>query len=195
MSHENNLFKAPPYIRELTELLPPHSLVLDMGSWEGNNGNFIAQHGHQVVSVENDYDSANNGNKILRDLGNKAIRNSFVCGDMLYPMFNYESFDAVISTMSLQHVTPIENAELALRKIMALTKPGGLNLVRAYIGNEEMQQIKAGRYSVFGSDRIETIYASGNWTFISNPKYPGPLQLNPNGSISSVAQLIARKPV
>lgn len=197
MANETGHFylQAPPYIRDLTELLPQNSLVLDMGSGEGNNGNFIAQHGHRVVSVENDLDAAKNGHRILRAIGNAGIRNSFVSGDMLHPMFGDEQFDAVISTISLQHVTPIANAELALKKIMALTRPGGLNLVRVYIGDEQQRQMKSDRFSVFEPPQLETMYASENWTCVRKFKSPEPLKLDSNGGIQSVAQVIVRKPV
>jgi len=189
-----NNFSAVPYIREFGDLLLPNSLVLDMGSWEGYNGNYLAERGNRVVSVELDNEAACRGEKIKQALG-RTVSNSFVIGDMLYPMFADETFDAVVTTLVLQDITPKTKAIEALMGILDLTKPGGVNLTRVYIGSEQHQRLKADKYSVFGPGELQSIYLAQGWEFI-RPTFqtPGPFELNSNGSISSVAQVFARKP-
>ena len=190
-----NELTADPYIREIEDILPPNSLVLDMGSWEGHNGSYLAERGHRIVSVELDRAVALRGAKIKNALG-RTLLNSFVNGDMLYPMFADETFDAVISTIALQDLVPKNRAIAALQGIFDLTKPGGLNLTRVYIGTELQQRIKAEKYSVFGPGELQERYSGQGWEFVKPPfQTPGPLELNPDGSISSVSQVFARKPL
>jgi SAM-dependent methyltransferase len=191
----SNNFIPAPFICEFTEMLQPDSLVLDMGAFEGDNGNYISQAGHRVISVELDFGAARRGNETAKAMGSYSVRNSFVCGDMLKPMFREESFDAVVSTIALQDLVPRESAINALRKILRLTKPGGLNLVRVYIGTERHRQIKSGEFTVFAPGELQAIYSGEGWGFVK-PPFQSPLaeDLGENGRISSVAQVFARKP-
>ncbi len=192
--HQNE-FRVVPYIRELSGILPPDSLVLDMGSWEGNNGNYLAEEGHRVVSVELDKSAALRGERINRAVG-RSISNSFVNGNMLHPMFADETFDAVISTIALQDLVPKAKAIKALGSLLDLTKPGGLNLTRVYIGTSRHQAIKSHKYSVFAPGELQSIYSSQGWEFVKEPfQTRGPLELTITGGINSVSQVFARKPL
>lgn len=183
-----------PYIQRLTKMLDPNSLVLDMGADDGYYGNYIASFGHRVLSLEKDPEAAKKGQKKLADLGDLAISNTFIIADMQDDIFPDQSFDAVIASNSLQHVLPLSESKVALGRIMRLAQPGGLNLIKAYIGDKDQRHLKSEKYSVFGPNQIQAIYQTAGWDLVDVRQTPGPYVLAPDGSITASVEIIARKP-
>lgn len=191
MKSPSGNFHAPPLIHEMVSFLPANALVLDAGAAAGSNGNFIAQYGHKVVSLDVNLESLQIGHRQLQELGNLCV-NNFVCGNMQQLPFRKETFDAVLSHISLQDIIPKSNAIKTLINLMAITKNGGINVVQAYIGTSSMRLAKQNSYSVFAPTEVEELYRNSGWQV--NTKQVGALLPYQDGPITSTTQIIAHKP-
>ncbi|GAC1392755.1 MAG: hypothetical protein NVSMB46_09450 [Candidatus Saccharimonadales bacterium] len=185
----------PPLILAFNKVLPPHSLVIDMGANEGTYGNFLADQGHEVISVEHNFTAAEKGQRNAKRIGSIVVHNHFIIGDIAKPMFKDEQFDAVLCSIALQELLPKKRALSAITSIQNLTKPGGLNCIRAYIGSPETIKDKQENHTLFHSGELKSIYQARHWRSMVESYETYPLKpLHPDGSTSNVCDMVMIKP-
>ncbi len=193
------LFARLPHmlVMDAEPLLPRGSSVLDVGACDGTSGTYLALAGHKVHSIELNPDYIENGRRIISALGGLALANTMVQGDMRNLNFEAE-FDAVIATGSLQLVTMPE-ARQVIRKLRAATKPGGLNIINAFIATPDQQALIPNR-ALFEPEELYRLYQDAGW-IIDHPPKTKLFQLTTSvdeGILhywnTSTEQLIARKP-
>jgi SAM-dependent methyltransferase len=176
-------------------LLARGSYVLDVGSGRGTNGTYLAFQGHKVHSLELNSDYLENGRRIIGALGGLATANTMVQGDMRDLNFR-EEFDAVIATRTLQLIAKPE-AYQVIHKMREATKPGGLNIINAFVAEPD-QQAEMPNFALFEHSELKTLYKAAGWGVISFKSPNERVKLDYTGAVpgcGSKAQLIARKPV
>ena len=199
---------APPFLNFMTfryhqemnrvvaETLSEDSLIADIGSHDGYMARSMANAGHRVVCVDLDLEPLQVGSKENQVRSSESVnRLSFVCGDVLRLMFRKNSLDAVTSTAMLQVVHP-DDIPSALGEMQRVTKPGGLNGLKAYAGSPEIVRAKP-NYKIFEYGELRQFYETNGWEVIFEMEYqdPNDFRRNGNGSITSYSSIVARKPL
>ena len=187
-------FNPDRVVLDAEPLLARGSYVLDVGSGQGTNGTYLAFQGHKAHSLELNSDYLENGRRIIRALGGLATANTIEQGDMRD--INYrEEFDAVIATRTLQLIAKPE-AYQVIHKMREATKPGGLNIINAYVAESD-QQAEMPNFALFEPTELKRLYKAAGWGIISFDSPSERVELDYTGAepgCSSKAQLIARKP-
>lgn len=182
-------------VMDAEPLLARGSRVLDVGAGYGANGTHLALHGHIVHSVELNPDDLETGHRIIRALGGLAASNTMVLGDMRDLSF-FEEFDAVITTRTLQLVTKPE-AHQVIHKLREATKPGGLNIINAYVAKPD-EQAHMPNFAFFQPAELPRLYRQAGWAIKDDESYykMEDLAYAPSGKPVNFSQerLIARKP-
>lgn len=189
------LWEPDPVVQEGEALLDRGSSVLDVGSAWGSNGFFMAMQGHEVTSVEINPDYIENGQRIARSIGSLALNNKFVRGDMveLDAVIGNTQFDAVIATRALQQVKKMQTYKV-IEKMQNLTKPGGLNIILAYIATPQQQKQMPWR-ALLEPEELPGLYAKAGWSEVSYDYDLKPLDNSYNNlGCVSTGKLISRKP-
>ena len=125
-------------VDRLAPYLPENSLVLDVGSGTGPNAHYLATRGHDVVALEYSEVAIENRSKVARHLGLTSLsRVNDVRADLNDLPFNNQSFDAVISSISLQFIEHESQRLQVLSELQRITKEGGLLAIHAYIASEQ----------------------------------------------------------
>lgn len=99
----------------IAEIVAGHQVVLDVGCGDGTLARYLAENSHQVIGVDRD----------PTVLGEDLENVHFMLGDAVSLPFENDSFDAVVSVMTLHHTHP----ELALVEMRRVLKPGGVLVV------------------------------------------------------------------
>jgi len=96
--------------------------ILDVGSGIGGPARYIAnQTGAEITAIELQSDQ----NNLAKDLTKKcglSNKVSHICGDILDYDFKNQTFDAVVSWLTLYHIA---NHEILLKKLFDLLNPNG----------------------------------------------------------------------
>ena len=96
--------------------------ILDVGSGIGGPARYIANNtGAEVTAIELQSDQ----NNLAKDLTKKcglSNKVSHICGDILDYDFKNQTFDAVVSWLTLYHIA---NHEILLKKLFDLLNPNG----------------------------------------------------------------------
>ena len=96
--------------------------ILDIGSGIGGPARYIAnQTGAEITAIELQSDQ----NNLAKDLTKKcglSNKVNHICGDILDYDFKNQTFDAVVSWLTLYHIT---NHEILLKKLFDLLNPNG----------------------------------------------------------------------
>ena len=150
-------------VEKAASLLAPQSTVLDMGAGTGRNGHYLSRFGHRVFSIERDRSQIIEGRKIARSLGRSVLTHTFIEADMRTVDIN-DRYDAVITTYSLQDLQREEALE-TLERMRRLVKPGGLNVLDAYIASAEQQYEKPG-YTLFDEGELKRLYEDAGWEIL-----------------------------
>ncbi len=157
------LYAPDPLVVEARTLLPQNSAVLDLGAHNGRNGFYLAAHGHHVDSIEINPDYIEDGRSLARTMGGVALDNIFWLGDMRQLDLKIR-YDAAMALTSLQHVAKEESYEV-VSTMQQVVKPGGLNIVDAYIADQEQQALKP-NYALFKEDELKDIYVADGWEIV-----------------------------
>lgn len=193
---ELTLFPPHPFMVEVASCLPTSSSVLDLGSHNGRNGLFLAELGHQVTSIDMNEGYINDGQRLARTIGGLALENNeFICQNMLDIDYDQE-FDAVIATHSLYQILRLQLPDL-INRMQRATKPGGLNIHRAYIGTPEEQAKVLPKTLLEPYELIDT-YRSSGWRNKYTRTMPEPMQKNEETGqyfFSGAVELISQKPL
>lgn len=110
-----------PFCYEVAALLPPHQKILELGCGAGNDSNYFAMLGHQVlatdfseVAIEKNREFYKNDNLTFEVLD---ISNALP--------FKNNSYDLVYARLSLHYFTDEKTREI-VGEIARILKPGGL---------------------------------------------------------------------
>lgn len=192
---EITLFPPHPFVVTAAAYLSPASSILDLGSHNGRNGLYLAEQGHHVTSIDSNEAYIEEGKQLAKTIGGLALENNvFVNRNMLEIAYT-EEFDAVIATHSLYEIARSRIPDV-LNRIQTATKPGGINVHRAYIGTEEDQQ-KVLPKTLLGVHQLRDMYNSIGWRNLYARENPEPLREHEESGkylFSGTAELISQKP-
>ena len=124
--------------------------ILDVGSGIGGPARYIAnQTGAEITAIELQSDQNNLAKELTKKCGlsNKV---NHICGDILDYDFKNQTFDAVVSWLTLYH---IDNHEILLKKLFDLLNPNGLFYTedissRINLSNADRKEIKKEIYGI-----------------------------------------------
>ena len=124
--------------------------ILDVGSGIGGPARYIAnQTGAEITAIELQSDQ----NNLAKDLTKKcglSNKVNHICGDILDYDFKNQTFDAVVSWLTLYHIA---NHEILLKKLFDLLNPNGLFYTeditsRINLSNADRKEIKKEIYGI-----------------------------------------------
>ena len=124
--------------------------ILDVGSGMGGPARYIAnQTGAEITAIELQSDQ----NNLAKDLTKKcglSNKVNHICGDILDYDFKNQTFDAVISWLTLYHIA---NHEILLKKLFDLLNPNGFFYAeditsRINLSNADHKEIKKEIYGI-----------------------------------------------
>jgi len=124
--------------------------ILDVGSGMGGPARYIAnQTGAEITAIELQSDQ----NNLAKDLTKKcglSNKVTHICGDILDYDFKNQTFDAVVSWLTLYHIA---NHEILLKKLFDLLNPNGFFYTeditsRINLSNADRKEIKKEIYGI-----------------------------------------------
>ena len=124
--------------------------ILDVGSGIGGPARYIANKtGAEITAIELQLDQ----NNLAKDLTKKcglSNKINHICGDILDYDFKNQTFDAVVSWLTLYHIA---NHEILLKKLFDLLNPNGLFYTeditsRINLSNADRKEIKKEIYGI-----------------------------------------------
>ena len=124
--------------------------ILDVGSGMGGPARYIANKtGAEITAIELQLDQ----NNLAKDLTKKcglSNKVSHICGDILDYDFKNQTFDAVVSWLTLYHIA---NHEILLKKLFDLLNPNGFFYTeditsRINLSNADRKEIKKEIYGI-----------------------------------------------
>jgi len=124
--------------------------ILDVGSGIGGPARYIAnQTGAEITAIELQSDQ----NNLAKDLTKKcglSHKLSHICGEILDYDFKNQTFDAVVSWLTLYHIA---NHEILLKKLFDLLNPNGFSYTeditsRINLSNADRKEIKKEIYGI-----------------------------------------------
>ena len=124
--------------------------ILDVGSGIGGPARYIAnQTGAEITAIELQSDQ----NNLAKDLTKKcglSNKVNHICGDILDYDFKNQTFDAVVSWLTLYHIA---NHEILLKKLFDLLNPNGFFYTeditsRINLSNADRKEIKKEIYGI-----------------------------------------------
>ena len=142
------LFGTEPNTFLLTQshLLKPGMSCLAVADGEGRNGVWLAEHGLQVLSVEN---SAVGLNKARKLAGQRGVKIDFEQADLAQWQWGENRFDAVVAIF-IQFAPPGMREQM-FADIKRCLKPGGLLLLQGYTPRQL-------EYKTGGPSQAENLY-------------------------------------
>ena len=127
---------APELRRKILEAVPPHARVLDVGCGVGETMTFLRDERHCICSG---LDIAASAVSAVLEKGMQA--KVAILPDIPYPD---QSFDAVICTETLEHVT---DTKAAIRSIRRVLRPGGLLVLSVPDGSVDEEATHVHRFT------------------------------------------------
>jgi len=124
--------------------------ILDVGSGMGGPARYIANKtGAEITAIELQSDQ----NNLAKDLTKKcglSNKVSHICGDILDYDFKNQTFDAVVSWLTLYHIA---NHEILLKKLFDLLNPNGFFYTeditsRINLSDADLKEIKKEIYGI-----------------------------------------------
>ena len=124
--------------------------ILDVGSGIGGPARYLADKtGAEITAIELQSDQ----NNLAKDLTKKcglSNKVNHICGDILDYDFKNQTFDAVVSWLTLYHIA---NHEILLKKLFDLLNPNGLFYTeditsRINLSNADRKEIKKEIYGI-----------------------------------------------
>ena len=124
--------------------------ILDVGSGMGGPARYIAnQTGAEITAIELQSDQ----NNLAKDLTKKcglSNKVNHICGDILDYDFKNQTFDAVVSWLTLYHIA---NHEILLKKLFDLLNPNGFFYTeditsRINLSDADLKEIKKEIYGI-----------------------------------------------
>ena len=124
--------------------------ILDVGSGIGGPARYIAnQTGAEITAIELQSDQ----NNLAKDLTKKcglSNKVNHICGDILDYDFKNQTFDAVVSWLTLYHIA---NHEILLKKLFDLLNPNGFFYTeditsRINLSDADLKEIKKEIYGI-----------------------------------------------
>ena len=124
--------------------------ILDVGSGMGGPARYIANKtGAEITAIELQSDQ----NNLAKDLTKKcglSNKVNHICGDILDYDFKNQTFDAVVSWLTLYH---IDNHEILLKKLFDLLNPNGFFYTeditsRINLSDADLKEIKKEIYGI-----------------------------------------------
>ena len=124
--------------------------ILDVGSGMGGPARYIANKtGAEITAIELQSDQ----NNLAKDLTKKcglSNKVNHICGDILDYDFKNQTFDAVVSWLTLYHIA---NHEILLKKLFDLLNPNGFFYTeditsRINLSNADRKEIKKEIYGI-----------------------------------------------
>lgn len=187
------VFGPDPLIYEAAELLTSRSLVIDIGVGSSHNSLFLAEKGHTIHGIEKDFGLANDAAQLRRLIGGWALNYHVEAGDVTEVPLGSEAYDAAIATRLLHQMTPDTSRDI-VGTMRRITKPGGLNIIRAYVAPIE-EQIALPHLNLFEPEELHDQYEQAGWLIEKYESDIQPLQYVSGGPrCTSTDQLVARKP-
>jgi ubiquinone/menaquinone biosynthesis C-methylase UbiE len=117
------------WLKKVLDRLPPGSSVLDLGCGSGDPADIEIAKEHKVTGV----DISQTQISLARQ---NIPTGNFLHGDAGSVEFDADSFDAVVSFYTLEHI-PRGEHEALLRRIFRWLRPGGLLLISMEAGDYE----------------------------------------------------------
>jgi len=142
------LFGTEPntFLLAQSHLLKPGMSCLAVADGEGRNGVWLAEHGLQVLSVEN---SAVGLNKARKLAGQRGVKIDFEQADLAQWQWGENRFDAVVAIF-IQFAPPGMREQM-FADIKRCLKPGGLLLLQGYTPRQL-------EYKTGGPSQAENLY-------------------------------------
>jgi len=125
--------------------------ILDVGSGMGGPARYIANKtGAEITAIELQSDQ----NNLAKDLTKKcglSNKINHICGDILDYDFNNQTFDVVVSWLTLYHIA---NHEILLKKLFDLLNPNGFFYTeditsRINLSDADRKEIKKEIYGIY----------------------------------------------
>lgn len=105
--------------------LPKGGIILDIGTGMGWMAASLAKSGYNVITIEDSPEFQIEAKKLARKLGVEE-NIEFKAGSLASLSFDNESFDGVVSYLTMHHIADIESA---IEKMVELCKKGGKILI------------------------------------------------------------------
>lgn len=121
-------------LKYLIPLLPKNAHILDMGAGNGNNTKAFLEKGYKVTAVEPNP----NAIKILKALQADYPKELHIVEDSLDTFKPKQKFDVVVCCMVVHFIKDPESGLKSIKYIQSWTKPGGFNLLTAYLYNQAL---------------------------------------------------------
>lgn len=178
----------PEYPRDIVEDhldLLQQGLILDSGAGFGNNTKLLLEKtSAKIIAAE----TLSEALKVLSNIQEHYPERLDVRKEAVEDIRDEGAYDAVICTMVLHFLTD-EQRLSALKKIQDATKPEGINIVSAYIFDEDLLQYEHFT-SGFKPDELKGLY--DGWDII---EYKEVLPVHPMKGVQYFvsAKIVARK--
>jgi len=187
------VYPPDPLVREAAGLLVHGSVVADIGAGRFQNAFFLAEEGHLVHAIDKNPEYVADAEKMSAAIGASALSCRPEAGNIVELTLLDEVYDAVVATRMLHEVTP-ETSEDILRTMRRITKPGGLHILRAYVGNPSERAVLS-HLNLFEPGDLRARYAEDGWLIEKASSDIRPLHYTEGGArCSSTDELVARKP-
>jgi len=143
-----------PLIARLGQLLPPASLVLDLGCGPGRETVELQAAGSRVIGL--DVTDA-----FLRIARTRYPSLGYIRGDALHLPFGAESFNGVWAAASLLHLT-VDEVGSALSEMTRVLRPGGILYCSMQIGSSA-GMVAPTEHETVQAERYYTFYEPDGW--------------------------------
>ncbi len=172
------------FAREVSELLPPATRVLDLGCGEGRDSVFFAAGGFEVVGVDVSLAGLRKAERLARERGVKV---RWLHGDMARLALP-GPFDLVYSCGTIHYVPRRARARLFPR-LKAVTRPGGYH-AHIVFTDRAVYREKGEVVDYFARGELSRAYA--DWRVLQCEEQMIPCAQDGTPHRHSVEQLIAR---
>lgn len=185
-------FEPDPLVREAEEVLMPHSLVADIGAGRSHDAFFLAEKGHMVHGIERDFGLADDARMLRRYIGGWALNYHVEAGDVTELPLNSGAYDAVVATRLLHETTPGISLDI-LATMRRITKPGGLNIIRAYVAPVK-EHVALPHLNLLEPGELREQYEQADWLIEKYESGKGSIKYVRGGPrCEATDQLVARK--
>ena len=168
----DKLFSAPScHIKDLLRYVEKESAILDLGCGAGNNAVYLSNLGYNVTGI----DASDN---MLAIAKSKKSNAKFIHGDVHRLNFNDNSFNCVILSYILCHLTNNDIADCLARLMHILTHNGVLfiELFTGVLGEititEPLNNALTTDFNIIRTDDLKTTLGANNFKIIKTYSKP-----------------------
>lgn len=151
-----------PGVLEVSAKLEPGSYVLYWGVGNGRNPIHLAKAGHEVVAIDNSEEQLMEVLDMAQSIRSPRMDLHLETGDMREPSFKLETFDAVFLPFVLQELDTKEEVHQVIETAQHITVPGGINFVKACIGEPHEEEIMKDMV-ILSPGEVEVAYVAEGW--------------------------------